>query len=74
MESIHVPNSGCTSEIKFGPSLASHPCAPFHFWSLHKSGANFLMADGSVRFFPYSAKKILPALASKAGGEVTELQ
>ncbi len=44
-------------------------CSIFHFWSLHPGGANFMMADGSVRFLSYSADGILPALATRAGGE-----
>ena len=42
----------------------------FYFWSPHSGGAHFLFADGSVRFFNYSAAPLLPALASRAGGEV----
>jgi prepilin-type processing-associated H-X9-DG protein len=41
----------------------------FHFWSPHAGGANFAFADGSVRFLRYSADHILPALATRAGGE-----
>jgi prepilin-type N-terminal cleavage/methylation domain-containing protein/prepilin-type processing-associated H-X9-DG protein len=48
-------------------------CAPFHFWSLHPGGANFAFADGSVRFLSYSANAILPALATRAGGETVVL-
>lgn len=48
-------------------------CDAFHFWSLHAGGANFLFADGSVRFLSYSAAAILPALATRAGGEVAEI-
>ncbi|HET6574462.1 MAG TPA: DUF1559 domain-containing protein [Fimbriiglobus sp.] len=44
-------------------------CAIFQFWSLHPGGANFLFADGSVRFLRYDADPILPALATRAGGE-----
>ena len=44
-------------------------CAAFHFWSPHPGGANFLLADGSVRLIGYGANDILPALASRAGGE-----
>jgi prepilin-type N-terminal cleavage/methylation domain-containing protein/prepilin-type processing-associated H-X9-DG protein len=46
------------------------PCEMFQFWSLHDAGANFAFADGSVRFLPYSAKSILPGLATRSGGEV----
>ena len=45
----------------------------FHFWSLHTGGANFLLADASVQFLTYSAAPLLPALASRAGGEDVEL-
>ena len=49
------------------------PCGVFHFWSPHPGGANFAFCDGSVRFLPYSADTILPALATRAGGEVVTL-
>jgi prepilin-type processing-associated H-X9-DG protein len=32
-------------------------------------GAYFLFADGSVHFLPYPAASVMPALASRAGGE-----
>jgi prepilin-type processing-associated H-X9-DG protein len=44
-------------------------CDAFHFWSPHPGGANFLFVDGSVRFLRYEADPILPALATRAGGE-----
>jgi prepilin-type processing-associated H-X9-DG protein len=36
---------------------------------VHSGGAHFAFADGSARFFSFSADAILPALASRAGGE-----
>jgi prepilin-type processing-associated H-X9-DG protein len=48
-------------------------CDLFQFWSYHPGGANFLMADGSVHFLRYEADNILPALATRAGGEVITL-
>jgi prepilin-type processing-associated H-X9-DG protein len=53
----------------FGPGRAQNQCDAFHFWSLHIGGAHFLFADGSVHFLPYSAASILPALATRSGGE-----
>ncbi len=44
-----------------------------HFWSFHTGGANFVFADGSVRFLQYSADSILPQLGTRAGGEVFDL-
>ena len=45
------------------------PCGMFHFWSPHLGGANFIFADGSVRLIRYDANGVMPALASRAGGE-----
>ena len=41
------------------------------YWSLHPGGANFLFADGSVRFIKeYVGFTIFKSLATRAGGEV----
>ena len=57
----------------FGPGQVTQQCDLFHFWGLHDGGAHFLFADGSVRFLDYSADSVLPALATRAGGEAVEL-
>ena len=48
----------------------SNRCDAYHFWSLHGGGANFAFCDGSLKLVRYSADAILPALATRAGGEV----
>jgi prepilin-type processing-associated H-X9-DG protein len=57
----------------FGPGQLDNQCDCLHFWSLHSGGANFLLADGSVQFIPYSAEPLMIALASRNGGEIVEL-
>ncbi|WP_020468709.1 DUF1559 family PulG-like putative transporter [Zavarzinella formosa] len=53
-----------------GSTTPSPDCHGHHPWSFHTGGANMLMGDGAVRFFTYNAASIMPALATKAGGEV----
>jgi prepilin-type N-terminal cleavage/methylation domain-containing protein/prepilin-type processing-associated H-X9-DG protein len=48
-------------------------CDAHHFWSAHPGGGNWLFADGSVRFLAYEANSILPALATRCGGEVVNI-
>jgi prepilin-type N-terminal cleavage/methylation domain-containing protein/prepilin-type processing-associated H-X9-DG protein len=61
---------GCPyGPYQFGPGSLREPCSTFHFWSMHPGGANFLIADGSVRFLTYAGAQLLPALATRAGGE-----
>lgn len=59
--------------VVYGPGRLDNRCDRYHFWSLHSGGANWLMADGSVRFMGYGARSVLPALATRAGGEVVEV-
>jgi prepilin-type processing-associated H-X9-DG protein len=47
-------------------------CDMFHFWSMHPGGANFLFADGAVRFLDYTADNVLDALATRDGGETVD--
>ncbi len=58
---------------KFSPGRPDSMCDTFHFWSFHSGGAHFAFCDGSVRFLRYSANEIMPALASRAGGETVAI-
>jgi prepilin-type processing-associated H-X9-DG protein len=65
---------GCPDgPFDFQPGSFGNQCDAFHFWSPHSGGANFLLCDGSVRFLKYSANRIIPALASRAGGEAVQV-
>jgi prepilin-type processing-associated H-X9-DG protein len=60
----------CRGPFRFGPGRVDNRCDTWHYWSLHGGGGHFAFADGSVRFLPYSAAPLLPALATRSGGEV----
>jgi prepilin-type N-terminal cleavage/methylation domain-containing protein/prepilin-type processing-associated H-X9-DG protein len=52
-----------------GPN--SRPAHADQFWSMHPGGANFLFADGSVRYLKEKRPLTLfQAMATRAGGEV----
>ncbi len=48
-------------------------CHANHPWSFHLGGANMLMGDGAVRLVQNADAPLLPALATRAGGETAEL-
>lgn len=64
-----VEQTVCPTVSVFQPGRFNDPCHHHHLWSLHPGGGNFAFADGSVRFLSYSAVSVLPALATRAGGE-----
>ncbi len=54
-----------------GPNSPSGLAHGDQYWSLHPGGANFLFADGSVRFIKEQVGfTIFQAVATRAGGEV----
>jgi prepilin-type processing-associated H-X9-DG protein len=64
---------GPPGQIRDTTNSIREECDLFHFWSCHPGGANFLFADGSVHFLTYGADAVLPALGTRAGGEVATL-
>lgn len=69
-----VAGSPCGSgAYPYSSGRFNDPCSMFHFWSPHPDGANFACADGSVHFVTYAANQLMPALASRAGGEAVAL-
>jgi prepilin-type N-terminal cleavage/methylation domain-containing protein/prepilin-type processing-associated H-X9-DG protein len=68
-----MPDDGspnCTLGVFRPDTLAHTQCGLNHLWSFHPGGANFVFADGSVRFLSYAASPVVPLLATRAGGEV----
>ena len=57
----------------FGPGSDQDVCDFLHFWSKHPGGANFLFGDGSVHFLTYGSDPIMPALATRSGGEIVSI-
>ena len=71
------PNRPCNGtaaqKIGLAPGDPNIGCDAAHYWSFHTGGAQFLMGDGSCRMINNSAANILPALSTRAGGEVFTL-
>ena len=64
-------NGPCPLPMYFQPGKINNPCDANHFWSQHAGGANFALADGSVRYFPYSVgTTVIPLMATRNGGEI----
>jgi prepilin-type N-terminal cleavage/methylation domain-containing protein/prepilin-type processing-associated H-X9-DG protein len=60
-----------TGPYAFVQGNVNNPCDQFHYWSLHTAGANFLFADGSVKFMPYATSNaVMQALATRAKGDI----
>ncbi len=68
-----TPATCSTSNVGLLPGRVDNPCDEMHYWSNHPGGVNFLMGDASVRFMPYTANNILPALATRNGNETFAL-
>ncbi|MCE9530293.1 MAG: DUF1559 domain-containing protein [Planctomycetes bacterium] len=69
--SAYASSIGCpTTSIGLRPGTIQDNCNQTHYWSMHNGGGNFLFADGSVKFLTHAADKVLPALGTRAGGEV----
>jgi prepilin-type N-terminal cleavage/methylation domain-containing protein len=59
-----------TGPQQWGPGDPNNYCDTHHFWSTFPGGGNWLLADASVRFLTYQASPIMPALATRAAGEL----
>lgn len=71
---VSLQDSQCwVGPYEFSLGSFNNQCDLFHYWSPHANGANFLLADGSVHFLNYSMAALMPALASRAGGETANL-
>jgi type II secretory pathway pseudopilin PulG len=68
-------NSKCPTGIQFwGPGdFKNYPCDVNHYWSPFSGGGNWLLGDASVRFISYSAATIMGDLATRDGGETTQI-
>jgi prepilin-type N-terminal cleavage/methylation domain-containing protein/prepilin-type processing-associated H-X9-DG protein len=67
-----LPCDTANAALKVGlqPGQPKYFCDSSHYWSFHPGGGMFLMGDGSARLVSYSNNNILPALSTRAGGEV----
>jgi prepilin-type N-terminal cleavage/methylation domain-containing protein len=71
-----ISSYGCTSGATAAQKIGLQPgnplvgCDAAHYWSFHSGGSLFLMGDGSARLLSYNNNNILPALSTRAGGEI----
>ena len=65
--------TSCNGAEIFKSDKPTNPTAACHYWSMHSSGANWLLADGSVRFISYDQVLVTTQMASRNGGEVFSL-
>ena len=68
-----APAPACIGQLPafYGPFNVNDPCSQDRFNSPHPGGGNWLLADGSVRYFAFTAgTTVLPNMASINGGEV----
>jgi len=65
-------NGPCAFPMYFqAPRNPPGNCDGYHMWSHHTGGGNFALADGSVRFFSYSAgTTTIVKMSTRALGEV----
>ena len=67
--------SGCNGNEYFRPDRVSNSRSACHYWSLHSTGGNWLLGDGSVRFVSYqAATTTLVDMSSMNGNEVVRGQ
>jgi prepilin-type processing-associated H-X9-DG protein len=73
VQDSHNDGSGdpCPAKSYFSPGDNLDYCHANHFWSWHEGGGNWLLCDGSVRFFEYSAgETVIPEMAIMSGRDV----
>jgi len=73
-DGVGGPGKTCAATyMNYQAGNINDPCHQVHYWSQHTGGSNFAFADGSVRFLSYTADNVMPALATRGGGEIFSL-
>ena len=73
VDTRNLANPFCPTPSTYEAATVGDPCGVHHFWSVHTGGAFWAFGDGSVRFLTYDAAPLLPALSTRAGGEIIDM-
>lgn len=66
------PLQSCPNGPYYFSTPVNNECDMNHLWSHHDGGANFVLADGAVRFIRYEAYLTVKYMSTRAAGEVVD--
>ncbi|MBI1832635.1 MAG: DUF1559 domain-containing protein [Planctomycetes bacterium] len=70
----YSPTCNNATVYPYKDGKVTNPCDTFHYWSMHSGGSNFLLGDGSARFFSYDVSNAtLDALGTRNANDAAQI-